>query len=300
MKARKPWIAFASGDRAVRREEGEWNVLETSTDKPINFLAVYAGKYSLYEKTFDGLTVRVAPYAGIDDGKVEQLAKLAYQIVKFYEPWLGPFPFRSLDVIELNDLGWGQAPPGMVFITKEAFNPLINRENRAYSEGINQRFAHEIAHQYWGHVVKWGRAEERWFSESFAEFCSSFIVKELQGEAGYQALLTRWRSRAEDAGDLSSIALADRIDFPNDPSESEGHRVGLVYDKGALTLALLRTQLGDQKFFSFLRNLQAQYAWRFVTTNDAVKLLRKVDADKDYGAFFDRYVWGTEMPKMPK
>lgn len=134
--------------------------------------------------------------------------------IKFYEPWLGPFPFREFNIIEMNDLGWGQAPPGIMFITKEAFNPLINVESRLYSRGVNQRFVHEIAHQYWGIVVKMGHPQEQWLTESFSELCSC-----------------------------------------------------------------------DPKFFSWLRNLQGQYAWRFLTTSDAAKLLQRIDGGKDYQPF---------------
>lgn len=72
----------------------------------------------------------------------------------------------------MNAYAWGQAPPGMMFITKEAFNPLINATGRYYSKGVNQRFAHEIAHQDWGFVVKMGSREEQWITEAFSEFAT--------------------------------------------------------------------------------------------------------------------------------
>ena len=39
---------------------------------------------------------------------------------------------------------------GTMFMTQEAFSPALGDENRYYSQGVNKRFAHEIAHQYWG------------------------------------------------------------------------------------------------------------------------------------------------------
>ena len=49
----------------------------------------------------------------------------------------------------------------MMFITKEAFDPLVET-NQFFTQGINERFAHEIAHQYWGIVVKMPSHEEQW------------------------------------------------------------------------------------------------------------------------------------------
>lgn len=300
VKVKKPWVAFASGETVKRSEEGDYNVFENAFDKPLQFAVVHAGKYTVHEEKFDGLTIRVAPYAGINDAQLGQLARLAYKIIKFYEPWLGPFPFKEYNIIELNDLGWGQAPPGMLFITKEAFNPLITKESRFYSNGVNQRFAHEIAHQYWGIVVKTGNEEEQWLTEAFAEYCSSLVVKEIYGQRGYDTTLARWRADAKEGGTFAPISLANRIDIPGDPYVAFEHYFDLVYNKGAYVLAVLRKQLGDPKFFSFLRNLQGQHQWRFLTTNDAAKLLGRIDAGVDHQPFFDRYVWGTEMPVMPK
>jgi aminopeptidase N len=200
----------------------------------------------------------------------------------------------------MNDFAWGQAPAGIMFITKEAFNPLIDVTSRYYSKGVNQRFAHEIAHQYWGQVVKMGSAEEQWITESFAEFATALVVKELEGQSGYDSLIAWWRVDAKEAGDFAPIALAHRISIPKDPAKASEHRFKLVYSKGAYALVVLRKQVGDPKFFSWMRNLQGQYAWRFLTTADAAKLMQRIDGGKDYQPFFDRYVWGTEMPEMPK
>ena len=54
-------------------------------------------------------------------------------------------------------------------------------------------------------------------------------------------------------------------------------------------------ELGDQKFFLFLRNVQRLYAGRFVTTRNLAETLKKIDG-KDYTSTFERYVWGMEMP----
>jgi aminopeptidase N len=227
---------------------------------------------------------------------MKQLNNLAWKLIKFYEPWLGPFPFKEFNIIEINELGFGQAPPATMFITKEAFNPLQSTDNMAYSKGVNQRFAHEIAHQYWGHVVKMGSKEEQWITESFAEYCSALAVKQLKGQNGYDAMVATWRGNANDAHNVSSIPYANRIAIPSDPYASFIDRTDLIYDKGALLLATLHKQLGDSKFLSFLRNLQGFYRWRYLTTDEMPKLLAKIDPGKDYAPFFEQYYWGTDMP----
>jgi len=125
----------------------------------------------------NGLTIRVATYGTKNTLAMKKLTSLAFKMIAFYEPFLGPFPFKEFNIIEINEYGFGQAPPATMFITKEAFNPVEDEVSRIFSKGINHRFAHEIAHQYWGHVVKMGSFDEQWITESFAEYSSSFIVK---------------------------------------------------------------------------------------------------------------------------
>jgi hypothetical protein len=296
VKVKKPFTAFAPGETVRRVEEGDYNVVENKVPVPVQFGVVHAGKYVFDEKKYDdGLTIRVAAYAMNNERAMKQLNNLAYKLIKYYEPWLGPFPFKEFNIIEIHELGYGQAPPATMFITKEAFNPTMGDDNKIFSKGINHRFAHEIAHQYWGHVVKMGSSDEQWITESFAEYCSSLAIKELKGQSTYDSMVATWRANANDAHEMSSIPLANRISIPNDPL-AFWYRTHLIYDKGALLLATLHKQLGENKFLSFMRNLQNLYKWRYLTTDEMPKLLARIDPGKDYQAFFDHYYWGTEMP----
>lgn len=298
VKVKKPWLAYAPGETVTRREEGDLNVVESTIQRPVQFAVVQAGAYTPYDIKFEDLTVHVATYNGANEASAKQLAGLAHEIVKFYEPFLGPFPFRELDLIEINDLGWGQAPPATIFMTREAFKPLLGEETRAYTKGVNQRFAHEIAHQYWGTVVKMGSDEEQWLTEAFAEYSSALLIKQMEGASAYGVLLNNWKADASDAGSVAPIPLANRVVEPWQPSMTSVHRVGLLYGKGPYVLAALHKQLGDEKFLNVLRTLQGRYAWRFLTTNDVESVAAHFDPDHDYHAFFQKYYWSTEMPSV--
>jgi len=300
VKVKQPYTAFAPGETISRTKEGDYNVVENRLDKPVQFAVVLAGKYGVSEEKHEDVTIRVASYAGQNEQAMKQLSNLAYKMITFYEPWLGPFPFKEFNIIEIHELGFGQAPPATMFITKEAFNPLSSQENQIFSKGINHRFAHEIAHQYWGHVVKMGSLEEQWITEAFAEYSSSLVIKKLKGESTYQSMIATWRANANDAAKVAPIPLANRINIPDDPRSNFLDRIYLIYDKGAYVLAALHKQVGDDKFLSFMRSIQGIFAWKFLTTRDIAKVMEKVDGGKDYVPFFERYYWGTEMPVMPK
>ncbi|MFZ2491287.1 MAG: M1 family aminopeptidase [Thermoanaerobaculia bacterium] len=302
VKVKKPFVAFTPGKTIRSGEEGDYNVVETKIERPVQFAIAHGGRYFVDTQVYDdgALTIRVASYGKNNPRAMKQLNNLAYKLIKFYEPWLGPFPFPEFNIIEINSLGFGQAPPGTMFITKEAFNPTMGDDNKLFSQGINHRFAHEIAHQYWGHVAKMGSEEEQWITESFAEYSSALAIKQLKGKSAYDSMVATWRANAKDATEVSSIALANRIRLKDDGYMQMVYRTHLVYDKGAYLLGVLHKQLGDDKFLTFLRSLQGIFGWRYVTTGDVAALLQRVDGGKDYRPFFDQYFYGTKMPEMPK
>jgi peptidase M1-like protein len=296
VRVKKPFVPFASGVTASRRSEGDENILETRTDKPIQFPAVLAGRYESREETREGLTIRVASYAMRNERAMKQLTSLAFGIVEYYQKFLGPFPFPEFNILEINSWGFGQAPPGIMFITQEAFNPLMGETNQLFSQGINERFAHEIAHQYWGQVVKMTGEEEQWLTESFAEYSAAVFLKAFRGQATYDNLLRHWKSEASSAVDASSIALANRLRVPSDPMKQFRLRTGLIYDKGSWLLAVLHKELGDQTFLTFLKSYQKTFRWKYGSTKTVAGLLQAL-TQKDYMPFFEANYWGTGMPR---
>ena len=296
VRVAKPFIPFAPGVTKSRRVDGDENVLETEIADPVDFPVVLAGNYRYQEETRDGITVRVASYAMSRPNAFKKLTNLAFSVIRYYEGFLGPFPVRELNIIEINDYGWGQAPPGTLFITQEAFNPIMGEANQLFSGGVNHRFAHEIAHQYWGTVVKSPGPEEQWLEESFAEYCAALFIRDARGKGDYEMLVARWRSRAKTANDVAPIALANRIDMPNDRAMEDEYRTGLLYGKGPYLLSVLHREVGEETFLTFLKSYQKTFRWKFGTTKHVAGLLAFL-TKKDYMPFFEANYWGMGLPR---
>lgn len=302
VRVKKPFVPFAPGVTVARRSEGDENVLESRVEQPVQFAVVLAGRYEFEEETRNGVTIRVASYAMKNRRAIKQLTNLAFGIIDFYQRFLGPFPFAEFNILEINSYGFGQAPPGVMFITREAFNPIGGEDiggfslNQLFSQGINERFAHEIAHEYWAHVVKMPNEEEQWLTESFAEYCAALFLKASKGESAYGDLVRRWRSRASSAKDSAPIPLANRV-YHSDLETLLTIRTALVYDKGALLLAALHKELGDQTFLTFLKSYQKSFRWKFGSTRHVAGLLQFL-TKKDYGPFLEANFWGTGMPDI--
>lgn len=296
IRVKKPFVALASGTTVRRAEEGEENLLEVRSELPSCFTAVVAGRYHFNELVRDGLTVRVATYAGRNARSQEQLSELAFAMIDHMQRFLGPFPVPELNIVQVNDLGWGQAPLGMMLITNEAFDRALPPEiAHFYTQGINERFAHEIAHQWWGHALRWPNDEETWLCESFAEYSAGLMIKRAQGKGYFDNLKATWKLRAKTATHVAPIALANRISW-KDPATGFENRFGLLYAKGPWLLARLHDELGDEKFLTFLKSYLKTLHGKSGSTKLVADLLH-VMTGKDYAPFFDANYWGTAMPE---
>ncbi|HEV7426521.1 MAG TPA: M1 family aminopeptidase [Thermoanaerobaculia bacterium] len=303
LRIKKPFIGIAPGNTVSRRDEGDYNVVENVLDKPVEFTMVEGGKYNLSEEKRGERTIRVATYGLRNDRASKQLTNLAFDFIEYYELFLGPFPWKEFNIIQVNTYGYGQAPPATMFITNEAFNSMLSSvdedavsADQFFSQGINERFAHEIAHQYWGYVVRDPSPEETWLAESFAEYSAALALKKLMpnGEGIYNRLVSKWRAGARQATAVAPIPYANRIE--GDPSLSFRQRFGLLYEKGPYLLYALHKEVGDTTFLTFLKSYQKSFAFKAGSTKDVAGLLGFI-TKKDYRPFFDQYFWGTAMPQ---
>ena len=296
VKVKKPFVPFAPGKTVRRVTEGDSNILETRVEKPVQFMVILAGKYSFEEEIRNGVTIRIASYGGKNSIGTRKLMKLAGNMIEYYTGFLGPFPFDEFNVVEINAWGYGQAPPGFMFITSEAFNPIGGEVNQFFSGGVNERFAHEIAHQYWGHAVKMPSNDEQWLTESFAEISAGLCIRELRGKDDFEGLRTTWKSQGKSATESAPIPLANRLRSRVTSETAYTNRTSLLYSKGPWLLDVIRRDIGERPFLVFLSSCQSTFLWKFGNTKGFQAVLEAV-SKKEWCPFFEANYWGTGMPK---
>jgi len=291
VKVKKPFVSYSDGVTVRRWDEGEMACAEFREDRPIQIPVVLAGKYASSRETRNGLTVEVASYVAAEPRGVKKLVNDAFGIIDFYRTFLGEYPFKELKLIEINSYGFGQAPAGVIFITKEAFTPMQEDMTKLYSQGINARLAHEIAHAWWGHVAKL-TYQDQWLSESVAEYYSAFAMGKLWHAAEFDRALGEWRQRASHVKDASSVYMANALSG----RRAWEDRTALLYAKGPLVLHALRKELGDTVFFTILKSYLKNVNFKLAETRHFVGLTNFI-TKKDYTDWFNRYLFGTEWPK---
>ena len=311
MKTPDPYVPFASGDTVERRQEDGFNILVSKVDELSSFPVVSAGRYHMFSDEQDGYTCNVATYVFGKEKPAKVLQGLFFSAAQIFEQFYGvPYPFAEVDVVEINQWGWGQAPDGVIFITQEAYNPLASDTSRFYSQGINARFVHEVAHAWWGHVIKMDSWEEQWLTESFADYSAALAMQAMQpgkrGEREFNKILREWRSNASQIGEGGSIYLANELDSVNPTDDDHLDRLRLLYNKGPLVLHALRQELGrrvggaeqgDRYFQALLKTFATNFAGGFGETRHLVGILNQMTSS-DWQPWFEKYVYGTETPEV--
>ena len=183
-----------------------------------------------------------------------------------------------------------------MFITKEAFDPLIGDMSRFEAQQVAKIFAHEIAHQYWGIVVRIPGNEEQWLAESFAEYCAAMFLKDRRSEAVQRSVVKRWRRGAAFAAQAAPIPLANRVWIRDDALRRAEIRSGLLYDKGPILLGAIEKQVGPETFRRFLEAVQTTRRWKPGTTKALAGVLQDLTG-RDFIPFFEKYYWSLEVPK---
>ncbi|MEO8197644.1 MAG: M1 family aminopeptidase [Thermoanaerobaculia bacterium] len=311
-----PFVPFASGEVVLREKTATGTRVTTTIGVPSERAVAIAGRYTTFDREYQGARVHVSTYASAKKFEAERLADIVLGVRTCLEAWLGvPFPYQDLQLVEIQDWGWGQAPPGVIFITREAFMTPARAQSLDepryaawYTRGVNERIAHEVAHSWFPHVAKVRRAEENWLSESFAEYSSIECLRQSmtdrkQGEYFFQRAVKDWKFATKEIGDGGSIYLATHL---SGDREKDFHAWrALLYSKGPLVIHALRDELiremgaerGNAAFLTWMRSYVKNFAFKTGETRHLVGILNQMTG-KDWQPWFERYVYGTEMPDV--
>lgn len=305
----KPFVPIMSAKTTARTSTETHNVVEGVMENPIYWFSVAAGKYKSIELKRNNRTIRAWAYVDVPSA-AEQLLKTAHSVLDFYDGLLGGVPFEEVNLVEVPIMGFGQAPPGMIWLTREGFNPQGDEISRRVAGGAavggwaNRMITHEIAHQYWGNRLKIYDFNENWLSEAFAEFTSGLAIRAMKakGPAVHESIIKDWRDQALKAapsGTLPTVAYLQPL-FGDGMGDMDSRQVPqqLTYFKGAYLLTCLQREVGEEAFRKFLWTYQRRFSWKApAITQDVVDVLKAVTG-RDFTDFMNQYFWGTAVPEL--
>ena len=240
----------------------------------------------------------------------QSAAAEAANSLALYSAYFGDPPYRTLSITQQAAANFGQSWPTLVFLPFTAFLDRTMQHQLGLSSGSGRQFfqevgPHEVAHQWWGHMVGWKTYHDVWLSEGFAQFSAGLYVHRIKGDKEFREFLDAERRAILDAlpngqraNDVGPIWLGDRLSSENAPTAYR-----LVYNKGGYVLHMLRMLLrdfvrgDDARFIRMMHDYVDTWRGKNASTADFKTIVDK-HFGRDMGWFFQQYVYGTEVPDI--
>jgi hypothetical protein len=237
---------------------------------------------------------------------VKNAAGISLQAFQLYEYLFGSLPFKSVAVTQQPVIGYGQSWPNLIFLPYDVFLDATTRNSLGLQDSGEERefynivHVHEMAHQWWGHLVGWKTYHDQWLSEGTAEFASALYLKQFQPKDldNFWSMRRTWLLsnnkygfRPVDAGPVWLNSQLQDIDASR-----------LIYFKGAYIFEMLRalmydtqTKNPDARFLTMMHDFTSTFAGKNASTEDFRQVVEKY-AGRPMDWFFDEWVYGIHIP----
>jgi hypothetical protein len=253
---------------------GEWQRYDLEQAR--TFALSFSPDYQTDEQTVDGVTL-TGYYWSYHSQAGQAALQSAAQALQLYARLFGPYPHKSLAVVEADFLD-GMEYDGLFFLSKGFYN-LYDGTPGSYLVALA---AHETSHQWWFGLVGDDQALEPWLDEALATYCERLYFETYAPKA----LDWWWQVRVLYYQPHGYVD--DSIYNPHKEAQAYRAYRDAVYLNGALFLEDLRKQIGDEAFFAFLKDYATTYRAKIATGSDFFNLLAK-HTSADLGPLKKKY-----------
>ncbi len=315
-KTPKDYKFISVGEKIKEWTEGRYLYTQWKHDFPSKMVSFNLGYFDIYQEKKEGLPEVIVYWNDDFHHKLSiELLKEGYVVatgkdmnkriaadvlnsLNFFQNAFGPYPFNHLFATEIPAYH-GQAFTGLLHLSWLTFQAEEKFEEESFR-------AHEVSHQWWGHMVGWKTYHDQWLSEGFADYSGAWFAQNtLKDNAKFFKELKYWRGnilgghtkRGSEGTKAGPLWLGRRLNS----SKSFDHST-LVYEKGAFVLHMLRNMLmdfktfSDDKFIALLKDFVSTYYGKNASTSDFQKIVEKhMGENMDW--FFKQWVYGIEIPK---
>lgn len=274
---------FQSVSEGIDRQPLVQNAKRTETWEcvhPIDGFHVIAGKYQVNSIQHEG--VKISTYFFPDTTELsKRYLQACAGYISLYDSLLGPYPFEKFAVVE-NFFATGYGMPSFTLLGSEVIRlPFI----------ISISLGHEVCHNWWGNSVYVNYESGNW-CEGLTTYCADYLYKEQQSPAEAReyrmGLLRDYTAYTHENNDF---ALSDFVQRHNPAQRAVG------YGKSAMVYHMLRRQVGDQAFWSALKQFYRDNIYKFATWGDVQKAFENVTGQQ-LGGFFDQWVGRIGAPQL--
>jgi hypothetical protein len=219
------------------------------------------------------------------------------RIVEFLSSAIGEAPYPDFSLAALDaEVPSGHSPAYFGVWNQPTLPTTLSwREDPVALNGHPFFFlAHEVAHQWWGQAIGWKNYHEQWLSEGLAQYFAVLYAGHDRGPDTERAMFLQMR------GSALALSRHGPVDF--------GYRLGhiqndgrifrgLVYNKSAVVLHMLRRFIGDEAFFRGIQRFYRTHRFQKAGTGD-LRAAFEAETSVPLERFFERWVHGFTLPEV--
>lgn len=257
---------------------------------PVYLTSVAAGKFFIYEDEVDGIKLQ---YLVPEEKK--DLLKRSFvntpDMVRFFSRLFNfPYPYAKYSQVVVNDFIVG----GMENINATTLTDFTLHDERAHNDYLSEGLvSHELAHQWFGDFITCRDWSHAWLNEGFATYMNAVYYDHFLGKNDflYQLYMDEINYKNEFSSEYARPIVTNVYDYPGELFDRH------LYEKASRVLHMLRDELGDEKFWSFINSYLNIYAGRSIDTYDFINLLKE-KTGRSMEFFFDQWIFHAGHPVM--
>jgi hypothetical protein len=223
--------------------------------------------------------------------QAERHERVIRETLDRFEKWYGPYPYKTLTVIDPEP---DSAAEGMEYPTF-----ITGGTNWFMPDGVHLPelvLEHEFGHQYWYGMVATNEFEDAWMDEGINSYTEVKVLDSILGKDKdiLNAAGVSMGEREEQR--LSYISVADRDPMAENAwsyynSNSYG---GVTYGKTASVLLTLEGIVGEDTMNKAMRAYFMKFRFTHPTKKDFLDTIQEVSG-KDLKSYFDQAVYGSQV-----
>ena len=238
----------------------------------------------------------VGDYAGIPietwvlardrDAGFYDFAIPTHDVLAFYSDRIGPFAYEKLANIQSSATSGGMEAASAI---------MYNAASVTGTRSVRWRnvVIHEIAHQWFGNAVTESDWNDVWLSEGFATYFTLLFVEHAYGRDEFVSGL---RASRRTVLDFDTKTPNYRVVHANLTDMSQVTSA-MTYQKGSWVLHMLRQRMGDDRFWSGIRDYYARHRNGSASTND-FRLAMERASGLDLMPYFQQWLYRGGVPRI--
>lgn len=204
----------------------------------------------------------------------------AVNAMRVYEKRFGPYPFRSLDIVESPTTAGGIEYPGVVTVASNLYG---DPGQESFFEFAT---AHEVAHQWFYSVIGNDQVNHPWQDEALVQYATTVYFEDHYDMATAQQIRNDYFQMQYDKGKQKYGNLPAGLPVEAYSEDAYGE---FVYGKGPLFFQAVRTRLGDAAFFRALQNYYQQFKYGNAQPQDLVNAFNQAGG-QDITPLFQEWI----------